>query len=153
MRAIRSHRSMLNGWKRWSSILLIEIQQKIHAYDKQLTQWLTTLSSQFDSRSWKDYSETEFFRAAFAISAYSIRTIINRSALCRIECQISHQFDAFVESSHHAAQRCVHAARAMLQFLLGEPKGTNIRQSSIWWVRISNSRPSLSLYLEFLCKW
>ena len=113
-----------------------EIQRKIQAYDKQLTQWTATLPSQFDLPSWKEYPHSEPFRAALAILSYSTRTIINRPALCRTERQIRGQSEESVETSHDAAQRCVHAARAMLQFLPGEPKGTNLRQSPLWWVCI-----------------
>ena len=104
-------------------------------------QWSSALPAQFDPNSWRHHPETESYRAALAVLSYSTRTIINRPALCRTERQITHQSDESVDAGHDTAQRCVHAARAMLQFLPGERKGINLRESPLWWVCImcSNS--------------
>lgn len=129
--------------------LWIEIQRKIEVYDKQLTQWTATLPAQFDPGSWKDHPYTEPFRAALAVLSYSTRAIINRPALCRTERQIANQSDKSVGITHDAAQRCVHSARAILQFLPGERKGTNLSSCPIWWVRICGTLfSSPSLFVE-----
>ena len=113
----------------------VEIQRKIETYDKQLTQWTATLPALFDLGSWKDHPHSEPLRAALAVLSYSTSTIINRPALCRTERQTTHQSDESIRINHDAAQRCVNSARAILQFLPGERKGTDLSQSPIWWVR------------------
>lgn len=142
-----------NAYKRVQTLTLnlwVDIQRKMEAYDGQLTQWTATLPAQFDPGSWKDHPHTEPYRTALAVLYYSARTIINRPALCRSERRIVNQSRKSMERSHDAAQRCVHSARAILQFLPGERKGTSLSTCPIWWVRICEilfTSPSLFLDL------
>lgn len=79
--------------------------------------------------------------------SHSTRTIINRPALCRTERQVSHQSDESVRTSQAAANRCVHAAQAILQLLPGESRGSNLNESPIWYTVLHHIKRSATVLL------
>lgn len=79
--------------------------------------------------------------------SHSTRTIINRPALCRTARQVLHQSDESVRVSQAAASRCVHAARAILQFLPGESRESNLDDSPIWYTLLHHIKRSATVLL------
>ena len=79
--------------------------------------------------------------------SHSTRTIINRPALCRTARQISHQSDDSIRKGQAAASRCVNAARAILQFLPGESRGSNLNDSPIWYTLLHHIKRSATVLI------
>ena len=126
----------------------VEIQLKISRFDDELSTWIAALPNAFGPNTPSTDPNTESFRVALAILSYSIRTIINRPCLCRID-RIAHQSDESLRDNREGASRCVSSAQAVVAYFPDKPNRQAIHSSPIWWMLLHHiKRAATALLLE-----
>lgn len=115
-----------------------EIQMRIFELDEKLVQWASMLLPQgFDvlnpyHQKWQPTKDP--FQIAMGMLFNTIRSIVHRPCLCRIERSVPNQSHAFQEASYNSAKKCVQSARAILAFLPDKPDLQLFYLSPLWWI-------------------
>lgn len=124
-----------------------EVQRRIEELDGKLVQWNTALPKPFNFEHPYKNPELESYRVALAITSHSIRTIINRPCLCRLDLRIPDQSLHSNHLNHVAANKCVSSARAVLQLISDKPHNANPYQGTQWWMIIHHLKRAATVVL------
>ena len=111
-----------------------EIQRRIQEFDDRLIQWASVLPKVLDILVPSLDTRNEPYRIAIAILFNSVRVIINRPCLCRLDRKIFNQSNQSAEASRQSASKCVHLARAILTYLPNEPDLKKNHSGPLWWM-------------------
>ena len=124
-----------------------EIQRRIIRLDEQLSRWIAALPTFLDPDTHSSDDRIEAFRVALAIISHSVRAIINRPCLCRINRRIAHQSNESLEENREAANRCVSSAQAVLNLLPARPDLHPVSRSPIWWMLLHHIKRAATVLL------
>lgn len=124
-RALYSPATMSDSWAR--------IQFIINTMDDKLERWRSSLPNLFDFS--KKQRDQQFVRQRMSLGFfyYSIKTLINRPCLCKVNRRIPNQSGKSKDFNRSAAISCVHAAKATLDLLPDEPNTIGLYKISPWW--------------------
>lgn len=111
-----------------------EIHRRILELDDGAIQWASVLPKVLDILVPSLDTRNEPYRIAIAILLNSVRMIINRPCLCRLDRKISNQSSKSAEASRESASKCVHLARAILTYLPNEPDLKKNHSGPLWWM-------------------
>lgn len=111
-----------------------EIHGKIREMDDELVRWARSLPTPFNILEPSLDMQYEPYRVAIGVLFNSTRATINRPCLCRIDRKLSNQSSHSVEKSQESASRCVHSARAILEYLSDEPNLDKDHFGLLWWM-------------------
>jgi hypothetical protein len=111
-----------------------DIQRKIQKLDEKLLRWAAVLPAVFDIQAPSSSSANEAYRVALGILFCSTRMIINRPCLCRLDGKIANQSESSREAKQRGANRCVVAAKAVLNFISDEDNLDRILSGPLWWM-------------------
>ena len=121
------------------------VRAKIENFDKRLLQWRESLYPPFNVAASED-PEIESCRVALRILFHSCRTIINRPCLCRLD-RIADQSSASKQKNRSSANKCVDAARAVLDLILNRPESTVLQNGVMWWMLLHHLKRALTVLL------
>ena len=124
-----------------------KIQKIIHELDNKLVQWGSTLPRVLDSRVQSLDARNEPYQNAIGIFFSSVRMVINRPCLCRLDRKISNLSDKSAEASRESAAKCVHLARAVLTYLSGEPDLRKNDSGPLWWMLHHHLKRAITILL------
>ena len=111
-----------------------KIQKRITELDQELLQWSTKVSKTFDVQTPPVNPQSEAYRTALGILFNSTRAIIHRPCLCRLDRRIPHQSKNSHELNLDCANKCVHAARAILAHLPDRFNLQVFHSGPLWWL-------------------
>ncbi len=124
-----------------------DIQKKIERLDRKLFEWKDGVNPPFNVASPSSDPETESCRVTLRILFHSIRTIINRPCLCRIEERIQDQSSSSTREDLSSANKCVESARATLSLILHKPNSTILHEGTMWWMLLHHLKRALTVLL------
>ncbi|KAI9703356.1 MAG: hypothetical protein M1836_007924 [Candelina mexicana] len=109
------------------------VQQDISRLDERREAWRLGLPGLFDFK--KDQRDQQFARERMSLAMfhYSVKILIHRPTLCRIDRRIPHESRGSKEFNRNAAASCVHAARDMLALLPHHPNAVGMYKIAPWW--------------------
>ena len=124
-RFLYSPATMSDSWAR--------IQNIINTLDDKLERWRSNLPNLFDFS--KKQRDQRFIRQRMSLGFfyYSVKMLINRPCLCKVDRRIPNQSGKSKDFNRSAATRCVHAAKAMMNLLPDEPNTIGLYKISPWW--------------------
>lgn len=111
-----------------------DIQRKIQRLDEKLLRWAAILPAVFDIQAPSSSLANEAYRVALGILFCSTRMIINRPCLCRLDSKMANQAESSREANQRSAERCVVAAKAVLDFISDEDNLDRILSGPLWWM-------------------
>ena len=123
------------------------IQNKIENFDKRLLQWRESFLPPFNVAAASRDPEIESCRVALRILFHSTRTIINRPCLCRLEDRIADQSSLSKQKNRGSANKCVDAARSVLDLILNKPESTVLHHGVMWWMLLHHLKRALTVLL------
>lgn len=123
--ALYSPGTMSESWAR--------VQLNIGTLEDKLERWHSGLPNLFDFG--KKQRDQQFTRQRMCLGFfyYSVRILINRPCLCRVDRRIPNQSGRSRDFNRSAAISCVQAARATLNLLPDEPNTIGLYKISPWW--------------------
>ena len=124
-----------------------EIQRRIEELDGELVRWNTALPTPFKFDQPTQDSEIESYRVALGILSQSIRTLINRPCLCRLDRRIPDQSQHSKTLNHAAAHKCVSSARAVLRLISERPHNAVLYQGTLWWMILHHLKRAATVVL------
>ena len=127
-----------------------EIQRRIEELDGKLVHWNAGLPVPFNSDQPVQDPEVESYRIALAILSCSIRTVINRPCLCRLDRRITDQSTRSNTINQAAAHRCVASARAVIQLISSKPYNVALHQGTLWWMILHHHKRAATVVLHEL---
>ncbi|KAL8768616.1 MAG: hypothetical protein Q9209_005175 [Squamulea sp. 1 TL-2023] len=130
---------------KWSAL-----QSTIRELDQKLLRWNNDLSQPFQTDSSRQTLEHDSIRIAIGMFFHSIRVIINRPCLCRLDRRIANQSNASGTFNEATASRCVTSARCILGLIPDQPNPAIIYRGPLWWMGFHHIKRATTILIQEL---
>lgn len=125
-----------------------ELQATIRELDQKACDWNTSLSHPFGTDPSCQTPEQDSARIAIGMFFYSVRILINRPCLCRLDRRIEHQSESSGLINAAAADRCVTSARSVLGLLDDKPSPAIIYRGPFWWMGFHHLKRATTVLIQ-----
>ncbi|KAL9636010.1 MAG: hypothetical protein Q9204_002410 [Flavoplaca sp. TL-2023a] len=129
--------------RKWS-----ELQATIRELDQKACDWNTSLSRPFGTDPSCQTPEQDSARVAIGMFFYSVRILVNRPCLCRLDRRIEHQSESSGLINAAAADRCVNSARSILGLLDDNPSPAIIYHGPFWWMGFHHLKRATTVLIQ-----
>lgn len=128
------------------------IRDIMEEFDRRLCRWETKLAPPFNRQPGVGSAETECYRGSLVILYHTIRMIINRPSLCRIERKRPTKESGGLSnppkrSTRGTSEKCVASARAIVSIITSRPSNVVLTRSATWWMLLNHLQRALTVLL------